>query len=324
MHLGYISLVSFSIHQKINWPILCALSLACIKLRIWVFERLENLSESARDGLFPFLFGLNPTAMIRHHWETFVCNNKVCLLLLLFLRGGCRHDMVIQANVHDDINVTLVVLAIRRPSSNALLLTTCFWLLLLTRPSRPFWGRPFLKFPSNWCAAAGINNDWATVKVGLSGGGCDCIYISKINASFEIALGNDGPTVDAVTLNCCNGSFCCFGFFVRLSVLGQPDLPRHSSVIKRDRRVRHASHSPAKRSSVATLLRLSWYQLQSSQAVMMIGGGGRRKKICVWCTYTSRLTATARLDSLSLPRYCNTSRDFTSAFISPLGLKHLI
>jgi hypothetical protein len=126
-----------------------------------------------------------------------------------FFEGGCRHDMVIQANVHDDINVTLVVLAIRRPSSNALLLTTCFWLLLLTRPSRPFWGRPFLKFPSNWCAAAGINNDWATVKVGLSGGGCDCIYISKINASFEIALGNDGPTVDAVTLNCCNGSFCC-------------------------------------------------------------------------------------------------------------------
>jgi hypothetical protein len=57
MHLGYISLVSFSIHQKINWPILCALSLACIKLRIWFFERLENLSESARDGLFPFCLG---------------------------------------------------------------------------------------------------------------------------------------------------------------------------------------------------------------------------------------------------------------------------
>lgn len=87
-----------------------------------------------------------------------------------FFEGGCRHDMVIQANVHDDINVTLVVLAIRRPSSNALLLTTCFWLLLLTRPSRPFWGRPFLKFPSNWCAAAGINNDWGHCQSGLEWG----------------------------------------------------------------------------------------------------------------------------------------------------------
>lgn len=282
MHLGYISLVSFSIHQKINWPILCALSLACIKLRIWVFERLENLSESARDGLFPFLFGLNPTAMIRHHWETFVCNNKVCLLLLLFLRGGCRHDMVIQANVHDDINVTLVVLAIRRPSSNALLLTTCFWLLLLTRPSRPFWGRPFLKFPSN-CAAAGINNDWATVKVGLSGGGCDCLDISKINASFEIALGNDGPTVDAVTLNCCNGSFCC------PSVCAGPARFATAFVSHQAGQTRASRQSqPSKRSSVATLLRLSWYQTPIKPSGYDEGGGGKKKEnLCLMYVHES-------------------------------------
>lgn len=190
--------------------------------------------------------------------------------------------MVIQANVHDDINVTLVVLAIRRPSSNALLLTTCFWLLLLTRPSRPFWGRPFLKFPSN-CAAAGINNDWATVKVGLSGGGCDCLYISKINASFEIALRNDGPTVDAVTLNCCNGSFCC------PSVCAGPARFATAFVSHQAGQTRASRQSqPSKRSSVATLLRLSWYQTPIKPSGYDEGGGGKKKEnLCLMYVHES-------------------------------------